>query len=601
MGTIFMILIAVVAIGIFWTHPKITTAGRYLGTFVASLFLVWALVQTSLVIVGRDDTGHITSVWIGKNLPPERQYIALDGEKGPRASVLGPGFHFIPGVRIWGRVDVLPVVEIPAGSYGEVTALDGKPLPEGYIAAPPIPGTSPAPGAPTGGPDNPFDATTFLTSDYGYKGVQTTVLKPGKYRMNLYAFNVKISDNNGSIIYDREGRYQDIEWSGSTLATEIEVGEVGVVKSNITELWQGEKACAQKEVVVEQGELTAKLVPPGCQGVWSESLKPGAYFLNRTVYSVTNIETRAQRWTYKGGYDKCTIDLTVGEDGSLEQKRLCIGQETDPRHADRAIYVKVEGWDIPVELRILVQVTPDQAPGVVASVGALDDVENRIVTPAIRSIVRNIGGGSVYGPTDEYDEDGNIVYAVRPTRALDFAENRDALETAFEKAIVSEGRKAGITILEVKMGEPAIPPELLLARRRDQLADQLKAAYIQEQEAQTERIAAERAKAEANQQDVLVKQQIETEKSELYKIQRANQGEADRDYLLRLAEGERARASVLGQENVTKIEILKQVLAVVAEKPEIINGIKLPDTMVLGGNGLEGFASILNKGLQPKQ
>ncbi len=75
------------------------------------------------------------------------------------------------------------------------------------------------------------------------------------------------------------------------------------------------------------------------------------------------------------------------------------------------------------------------------------------------------------------DETGSLVepieYEVSPTRVLDLIENREALEQTIEAAIKTEGRKAGVDIKEIRIGEPAIPLELLLSRLRVQLADQL--------------------------------------------------------------------------------------------------------------------------------
>jgi hypothetical protein len=65
------------------------------------------------------------------------------------------------------------------------------------------------------------------------------------------------------------------------------------------------------------------------------------------------------------------------------------------RYADRAVFLKVEGWEVPLELRVLVQVTPDNAPIVVASVGDEAEVEHRIIVPAVRSIVRDVTGGGI--------------------------------------------------------------------------------------------------------------------------------------------------------------------------------------------------------------
>jgi hypothetical protein len=75
---------------------------------------------------------------------------------------------------------------------------------------------------------------------------------------------------------------------------------------------------------------------------------------------------------------------------------------------------------------------------------------------------------------------------------LDLADNRAALEHAVEDAIRPEGLRAGIVIKEIKFGDPALPPELLVSRLRQQLADQLQVTYQQEQKAQTQRIETEK-------------------------------------------------------------------------------------------------------------
>ena len=55
---------------------------------------------------------------------------------------------------------------------------------------------------------------------------------------------------------------------------------------------------------------------------------------------------------------------------------------------------------------------------------------------------------------------------------------------------------------------PAIPPELLVARQRQQLADQLKSTYQRERVAQEQRIAVEKSRSTADQQGELVRAQI---------------------------------------------------------------------------------------------
>ena len=60
----------------------------------------------------------------------------------------------------------------------------------------------------------------------------------------------------------------------------------------------------------------------------------------------------------------------------------------------------------------------------------------------------------------------------------------------------------------ILMDDPAIPPELLVARQRQQLADQLETTYKREQVAQETRIAVEKGRATADQQSELVRAQI---------------------------------------------------------------------------------------------
>jgi hypothetical protein len=131
----------------------------------------------------------------------------------------------------------------------------------------------------------------------------------------------------------------------------------------------------------------------------------------------------------------------VSDEGKIQQKEVTEQIKVPENAADRAINVRVEGWTVPVEMRVVVAVNPVNAAKVVASVGGLKQVEDNIITPVIRDILRTIGG--------------------HPDRkVLDLVEKRGEIVAELERAIVPEGLKAGVTIQEVRMGEPAIPPEL---------------------------------------------------------------------------------------------------------------------------------------------
>ncbi len=319
---------------------------------------------------------------------------------------------------------------------------------------------------------------------------------------------------------------------------------------------------------------------------------PGAFYLNKHAYDVTLVDTRVQTWEYKGGYRRRIIDLSIDQQGNLQQTERTVEVPVPSAAVDSAVFVKVEGWDIPQELRVVAQVAPENAPIVAGSVGGISEIEHRILTPLIRSIVRNVAGSSIRIPRK--DGDKIIGYDYRPTTVLDLIENREAIEDTIEDQIKQEARKAGVEIKEIRLGEPAIPPEILIARLRQQLADQLGEAYKRETEAQKQRIETEQARATANEQPRLVEAQIAVQVANQKEAERAALGRAERQYLEEIAKGQLAQANVLGQDRVAMLQALEKVLGSLERQPSLVElmGKLVPNTVVTG-SGLEGAAAIL--------
>ncbi|GGX47759.1 SPFH domain-containing protein [Saccharospirillum salsuginis] len=514
---------------------KVFKAPLQVGLVIVAVFVV---AQTSFVHISQDSIGHLKKIYGFKDLPTG-QIIARDGEKGPQADVLGPGFHIIPLIKIQYQVEELPVPEVPDGQMGILTARDGQPLRSGQFLAR---------GWGQENINEMLDAKTFLTGN-GQKGTQLTVLPPGKYRFNRYLFELD-----------------------TVPAVEVDTGEVAVIKSNVQTLEDGD--CPQVIPDLETNDdLSTPVVPKGCIGVWDEPYMPGNYYLNPRAYKATIIQTRAQSWTYQGGYQTRKIDLTVAEDGGIQQRATTIDVSKPNDAADRAIITNVEGWRVPIELRLLVEVSPKDAPRVVASVGDLNAVENKIATPSVRSVLRNVTG-----------QEGRKV--------LQLIEQREEMENYTEQALSPELAKAGVTLKEVRMADPVIPPELLVARQREQLAGQLETTFQQEKLAQQERIEVERQKATADQQSTLVKAEIEKEAAKQRKETLALEGEGEKLKLIEIAKGEQARAEVLGARNAAQLAMLKEVLAAAMENPDII---KVPTVNVSSGSegSLEGAAAVL--------
>ncbi len=560
--------------------------------FVFGLIALYEILSTSIISIPANQVGAVRKIYGLANIAPGH-IIATRGETGYQAEIIPPGtFRISIFFNVLNKVDLLPVVVVPNGFYGRIVASDGDPLLAGQIMADAWPDAD---------QQKFLDAEYFMTHG-GQKGLQLSVLKPGVYPINLALFQIKIGyvvngrdiTANSDDVYDLRGK--TVEQSPlDTSITRVPAGSVGVVRSSVQSAGID---CKPRTAKTDEGGLTAELAPQNCKGVWDTSLPPNDYYLNRDAYDVTLVSTRVTTLEFKGGFTRRYIDLKVDARGDFTQSERT-ATFPQPRDAvDSAINTKIEGWEIPQELRAIVQITPENAPIVVAAVGGQEEVDQRIVVPSIRSLVRNVYGGSITAP--ETSANGAVIQVRRPTRVLDTIENRTVLEQAILERAQIDGRRAGVDIKEIRLGESAIPPELLLARQREQLAGQLRAAYVQEQIAQEQRQKTEQARATADQQRDLVTAQISVQTARLAQDRRQAEGHAERLFLEEQAAGQTAQAEVLGKDNVLRLQELRLTLELLAAHPEIVANLKLPQVYV-GGGGLEGPAAVLGSFLRPAE
>src|SRR5438270_6874860 len=166
------------------------------------LFVVIALIclaATSYVHVESDEIAVHNKTYGTASMPGEH-IIPTNGEKGPQAEILTPGWHPWFLVNVIYQVENKKVISIPSGKYGFLNAKDGAPLrPDQYLAD----------AFPPGRELDMLDAEYFLNHG-GQRGPQTTILTPGNYRLNTYLWDLSIYN-----------------------AVDIAEGFVAVVKSNV--------------------------------------------------------------------------------------------------------------------------------------------------------------------------------------------------------------------------------------------------------------------------------------------------------------------------------------------------------------------------------
>jgi uncharacterized membrane protein YqiK len=440
-----------------------------LATSIPVGILALVLITFSTAIYVNDNQGGVVIRKFGADLKAGK-IIATQGEKGPQAYVLPPGWHFgyWPWLYELEPVDNLIVHE---GQVGVVTTADGKALPEGQIYAPAWTNVN-----------DMMDADKFLTTD-GHKGPQLTVLPPGQYRYNPRLYSISTHP-----------------------MLEVRVGFVAVIKANAGPTYEGE------DVEMVNG---VPIVPNGNRGIWEKALTPNAYYLHPNAYEVKTVQTTNRVFNYNKGV---TGPGDTPFDTSIESRTK-------------------DGFKFPVDVRVSVNVSAEDAPYVVARLGDPDSqfgktpytvLEQKAVLPKIRAIFRN---------TAESKE------------ALEFLTQRSSIEKDATSQF-SEGLK------DFK-----------------QVAVQEKEMYAEQQLAEQKRAEMEKAKAEAEQ-----------EKPKAEAAAKIDIADSEAQAAIKKAEGEAAAytkkiEAIGGVENFVLLELARSGL-------EKWSG-EVPGILVNGGGGAD--------------
>lgn len=526
---LFFTVLAIVALGASFLLT-LPAAGR--GALIVLAFSLFGLglVVGSSVVVDQDEVGIVHKQFFGKPLPTG-QIIARDGEMGPQAEILGPGWHFgfYPFTY---QVRVDHVITVPSGQVGFVTARDGEPLPENEMFAP----------AWTSAQDM-LNPVTFLSKG-GRRGPQTTILTPGTYRYNTALHEVT-----------------------AIPALQVAAGTVVVIKSNSGKRWD---PATEKSDLVNGVPLVAR----DHIGVWSEPLTPGGYYLNTNAYVPTVVKTTQRTYTYQAAnYTKPSAPAPAARAAAVRIAATAAASNNE----DWSVSVRSkDGFSFPVDVRVACAVEAKNAPYLVALLGNPDAVvqdeqegeeievlEARIILPSIRAIFRNVA---------------------ETMNALEFVNRRSEIEALVGQRITAELARYRVTCDGVYVGNihlDATPAgQQLLATQTDrEVAVNQQKLYDQQKQAEESRARFVRAQEEAEQQRQLAaaeyKVRVEGENAKS-QVARAK-GEAESQVII--GEG-RAKAykllvETLGQSQVAQLELLKLV---VEGKVQIT-----PQVMVNGG------------------
>jgi uncharacterized membrane protein YqiK len=397
------------------------------------------------------------------------------------------------------------------------------------------------------GKHNSFqDGQAFLSAG-GFRGPQEAVLRPGTYYVNPYLFSVV----------------------GAPL-TIVNQGEVGVLISNI-----GRDPAAlgvdgdtlpssslarrpedPEEVRVDRGIRTRHVVPDGFRGIQRNVLGPGKYNINPRAFTVIPIPTttRSVEW---GGSSR-------GE------------------HFDPFMVVSHDGFEMKVEVRCQYRILPENAPYVVQKLGSIADLEANVIHPQIDGIFRA---------------------QVSKSPAISYQQNRAEEQTAAERAVREDLSGYKVEVVSVMITNIHLPEALMKTTQEKNLAEQRKSMFDAQEQAEKRRIEFQKTKAQADQQDSLIRAEVgiqiarheasqaeERARGTAAQIRIQAEAEASRDKQIgdaeaaviqakgeAQAEAYRKQVEALTAHGVTMVEVTKSIAGA---------GLKItPDVVVGGGAG----------------
>ncbi|MBC8154750.1 MAG: flotillin family protein [Bacteroidetes bacterium] len=352
-----------------------------------------------MVIVPEDRIGLITKkfalVGTDRSLPDGR-ILATKGEAGYQAQTLAPGLYWWLFPWQYGIL-MQPFMVVPEGKIGLVLSNDGAELPTGNILARRVDS------------DNFQDTVRFLDGG-GQKGRQTSVLTPGTYRINFYAFSVTIADmtvvreSMVGIVTTLDGaplppgqiagknveghnNFQNVDFflqNGGNRGLQPQVVLAGTYYINpwaiqIEEIPMTEVAIGHVGVVIsyigEDGEDLSgagfkhgNIVQRGFRGVWMEPLGPGKYPINTFKMKIEGVPT--------------TNLVLNWANARSESHNL-------DRNLSTITVRSKDGFPFNLDVAQIIHIPSVEAPKVIARFGSMVNLVSQVLEPTIGNYFRN--------------------------------------------------------------------------------------------------------------------------------------------------------------------------------------------------------------------
>ena len=498
-------------------------------------------------LLGRSTQGH-------NHFQDAEGFISNQGQKGPQVEALTPGTYRIlresidkegnkkPG--LFNVVDVKATV-VDNDCVGLVEALDGQVMTQNDFVAKSVAGHS-----------NFQDGQAFLDAQ-GQRGPQKEILRPGTYYINTLLFKVEfdsakvVQPGEVAVIVSNEGRDPTEE-----IKIEMDRERQDRIDSLKREHSGPVDADAEAEVGLsgdpsdkrlEKGNREGYVVPEGFRGIQKTVVGPGRYYVNTKAVTPYPIPTTNQTVEWTETDDKTTFDPFE--------------------------VISKDGFKMKLEVRVVFRVKPEDAPFMVAKIGNMENLKQKVMHPTIDSIFRNQASES---------------------SAMAYLQNRHEEQEKAEAKVRAHLLRYHVDVVNVLICHIHLPDELMTTQTEKIIAEQRESMYGAKQKAEQKRIELEKITAQADKQKDLMAATVGVEIAEREADARQKKAAGEASYIQQTGEAE-ARVTELkgkaqGAAYREQVDAMGQsgVALVTAIKSLAESGTRITPDVVAGGNGESG-------------
>ncbi len=332
----------------------------------------------------------------------------------------------------------------------------------------------------------------------------------------------------------------------------VEQGEVAVIKSYV--------GLVTEDTTGDEFKF-GSLVRPGHRGIWQEPLRTGKYPINPHCYQAEVVPT-------------AILTLNWAE-------AMSHAHDLD-QHLNSIIAKSKEGFEFSIDLQVQIHIADTQTPWVISMVRTMKNLVHEVLQAAVGNHFRD---------------------KLQSMPAVKFIETRQQVQQEALDHIQGQLQQYKVETPGVYIQDVILPQQLVKVLTDREIANQEIETYKMQKEAETQRVAMEKARGTADMQRDLAKSQVSIDIKLNNAKARKAEADGEAEYIEKTGTAQGAKVKAIGMARATafkaQVEALgKTPTALVNVANALSEGHNkfVPDVLVAGGNSsnaFDGLAAVL--------